>query len=241
MLNSGIRNRTTRLANTIMSGLGLVTVLVIICGIGDHHCSTQSPLQALVCLMASESTFATTSTSIREDHELIAVIRNREVGFEEAASVLTERLGGFLVAIISSVGRLQTDDLMEVTQQTWIRAFTPGLEEFNTAAEFRSWLKQVARSRALDLLRKRPHVSIPDTHDASARVVPTNPYVLALELCLKELDSAKPEFAVVVRGVCAGKPGQQLGDELGISTNTVYSRFDRSKQMLKECIERRLA
>lgn len=200
---------------------------------------------AILCFgkscMASKPVLQLVDASQQEDHDLLLIVRNREFGYESAAAVLTERLGGFLVAIICTTGRLQQDDLQDVVQQTWVRAFSPGPEVFPSAAEFRSWLKQVARSRALDFLRKRRVGSLPETFETAEQESHENPRVQALELCMRELESVKPEFAAVVRGVCAGKPGQQLSQELGISVNTVYSRFDRSKLLLKDCIERRLA
>ncbi|MFN8707284.1 MAG: hypothetical protein ACK50J_11435, partial [Planctomyces sp.] len=64
---------------------------------------------------------------------------------------------------------------------------------------------------------------------------------VALEKLLQELEAGRPEFAVVIRGICGGRSGVDLSTELGISQNTVYSRYDRSRKLLKECMERRLA
>ena len=192
-------------------------------------------------LMTTEFLTDSFEISHLEDHELLNIVRSRNQSYQEAAEVLTERLGGFLVSVICAIARTQPDDLADLTQQVWIRAFSAGDETFDTAAEFRAWLKSVARTRAIDLLRRRPHTSIPDEYDSGSKRHRENPQVVALKLCMKELETAKPEFAIVVCGICGGKSGQQLSAELGISPNTVYSRFDRSKMMLKECVERRLA
>lgn len=176
-----------------------------------------------------------------EDHELLTLVRSRHQNCDEAAEILTERLGGFVVSIIHALARLQPDDLSDVIQQVWIRAFSGGDESFTSAPEFRAWLKSVARTKTLDLLRRRSHTSIPENHDPAEKTHRENPQVIALQLCIKELEAVKPEFASVVRGICSGKSGLQLSAELGISQNTVYSRFDRSKLLLKECVERRLA
>lgn len=192
-------------------------------------------------LMRTEILTESSEVSVLEDHELLGVVRSRNQHCDAAAEILTERLGGFLISIICTVSRLQPDDLADVVQQVWIRAFSPGDESFQTAAEFRAWLKSVARTRTIDSLRRRPHTSIPENLDPDAATHRENPEVLALGVCVEELEAAKPDFACVVRGICAGKSGQQLSVELGISQNTVYSRFDRSKTLLRECVERRLA
>jgi RNA polymerase sigma factor (sigma-70 family) len=179
--------------------------------------------------------------AVLEDHQLVALVRTREGNFQDAAVVLTKRLNGFLTSMICSVSRFQSDDLADVIQQTWIRAFSPGAEQFSTAPEFRSWLKTVAKSRSLDMLRRRSHRSIPEDADIVLPVATENPTSVALEKCLQELETGRPEFAVVIRGICGGRSGVDLSTELGISQNTVYSRFDRSRKLLKECMERRLA
>ena len=82
--------------------------------------------------------------AVLEDHQLVALVRTRDGNFQDAAVVLTKRLNGFLTSMICSVSHFQADDLADVIQQTWIRAFSPGTEQFSTAPEFRSWLKTVA-------------------------------------------------------------------------------------------------
>lgn len=165
-------------------------------------------------------------------------------GFQEAAEILASRLSGFLVAMACRVAPLQPDDISDVLQETWQRAFQCSADSFQTAPEFRAWLKKVVHSRVLDLMRRPRAQAIAEDFDPAATDLtaqPETPTADALKLCLEELDKSRPDFAAVVRGILAGKSGQQLGHELDISPNTVYTRFDRSKTMLKECVERRLA
>lgn len=178
--------------------------------------------------------------STLDDHQLVLLIRQRDGEWQDAAAVLSGRLSAFVAAIITSAVRVQSDDLADVMQQVWIQAFRGGSEGFASAAEFRGWLKSVARSRAIDLVRRRKPMEIPDEVDVAERTRTEDPRCDALQVCLEELSRAKPEFATVVRGITAGKSGQELSQELGIPANTVYSRFDRSKIALKECVERRL-
>ena len=191
--------------------------------------------------MSVSSVPTTANLTLLEDHQLLSLCRGRDERCTEAASLLVSRLNGFLVAMASGVSPLQSDDLADVLQETWSRAFQSSESVFKSAPEFRAWLKVVIRSRVLDLLR-RPKAEPISDHVEVGKLPPVcNPTAEALALCLAELDHARPDFAGVVRGILEGKSGNELSDEMQISPNTVYSRFDRSKQMLKECIERRLA
>ncbi|MFM7056456.1 MAG: RNA polymerase sigma factor [Planctomycetota bacterium] len=194
-------------------------------------------------MQASEG-IAVGSLSILDDHELLNIVTGRLSGFQEAAELLSSRLSGFLVAMACRIAPLQPDDLSDVLQETWQRAFQCTSDSFQTAPEFRAWLKKVVHSRVLDMVRRPRAQAIPEHHEPEAEELVAhadNPSADALKLCLEELDRARPDFASVVRGILAGKSGQQLGQELQISPGTVYSRFDRSKTLLKECVERRLA
>ncbi|MCA9048702.1 MAG: RNA polymerase sigma factor [Planctomycetaceae bacterium] len=178
--------------------------------------------------------------TLLEDHELLHQVRRREPGFQDAVAVLMERLGGMVVSFIGGCASLQPDDLDDVVQQVWIRVFRPdGSETFASAAEFRGWLKSVARSRTVDFLRRRRHSSLPEDIDPSEPVYREDPRLESLQLCMEELESSKPQFAAVVRAVTAGRDGREISYELGISRGTVYTRFDRAKAELKECMERR--
>ncbi|MEZ6126614.1 MAG: RNA polymerase sigma factor [Planctomycetaceae bacterium] len=183
--------------------------------------------------------------SLQEEHFLIRLIRAQDPGYQEAASTLIDRLGPFVMAIIRSTAALQDSDLHEVYQQVWLTAFRKNASEtFRTAAEFRAWLKQVAVTRCIDEVRKhqrRRATALPTDGDvAEPGPRSEDPRVEALELCLRKLQEVKPEFAVVVRLITSGRSGDDIAAEHGISPNTVYSRFNRAKEMLRECIERGL-
>ena len=194
--------------------------------------------------MSASEVNAIDTLSLLEDHELLHIVSTRLPGFQEAAEILAARLSGFLVAMACRVAPLTPDDISDVLQETWQRAFQSSAGTFQTAPEFRAWLKQVVRSRVIDLVRRPRAQAIAehfDTDDSDLSTAYENPSADALKLCLEELEKSRPDFAAVVRGILAGKSGQQLGYELDISASTVYTRYDRSKALLKECIERRLA
>lgn len=185
--------------------------------------------------------------NVQEDHDLIRIVRNRSGDHQDAASTLLNRLGAFVVAMISRHSALQPADVDEVAQAVWQKAFdTCGKEDFESAAEFRAWLKQVAKTKAIDEFRRqqrrsRRHSVLADQQGAQSNDQPTeiepDENISALRTCLELLQKQKPAFANVVQKIMLGKSGEEISSELGLPTNTVYTRFSRGKKLLRECVE----
>jgi RNA polymerase sigma factor (sigma-70 family) len=182
---------------------------------------------------------------LQDEHLLIRIVRGRGSGFEEAASELVDRLGGYVVSMVLTTGNLQNDDLDEVVQRVWLRAFKQNADEhFETAEEFRGWLKKVAISRTIDELRRNTRKRDRETSvvgDFSEGIQLEDPRSEALGSCMDKLTESRPEYAAVVRAVTSGVTGEEIAGSLRIKQNTVYSRFNRAKEALKDCIERSLA
>lgn len=182
--------------------------------------------------------------SLQEEHLLIRIVRSRESGHEEAASTLFDRLSGYVLAMIQTTGNLQNDDLNEVAQKVWLRVFKRDADEhFESAAEFRGWLKKVAVSRAIDELRRTARTrkrEIAVQGDFSEVMNQEDPRADALGRCMEKLEESSADYAAVVKSMCAGIPGEQIARSLNIKQNTVYSRFNRGKEVLKDCIDRSL-
>ena len=206
----------------------------------EEHSASLLQIDRRDHVFSRRSRLADMQILLMEDHELHQLAISADPCGQDAVAVLVERLGGFVVSFVCSCCTLQHDDLQDVVQQVWIRIFRrDSSEEFQTAAEFRGWVKTVARSRAIDFVRRRRHSELPENFEPEQISTTEDARVEFLQKCLDELRASKPQFAEVVVAVTAGKSGDLISSELGISRNTVYTRFDRAKTELKACVERR--
>ena len=54
------------------------------------------------------------------------------------------------------------------------------------------------------------------------------------------METVGGDFVEVLRRRLNGVSNQEIAEQMGISVNTVYTRADRGKKALKDCIERKL-
>lgn len=98
------------------------------------------------------------------DQELIARWR---AGDETAATALVHRHAGPLSRFVAAQGGGQHDEVEEVVQDTFVRAFT-SLDGFRGESSLRTWLFTIARNVVRDRVRsaraRRPHVEIEEKH-----------------------------------------------------------------------------
>ncbi|MCA9730216.1 MAG: sigma-70 family RNA polymerase sigma factor, partial [Candidatus Eisenbacteria bacterium] len=85
------------------------------------------------------------------DRRLVDALRN---GDEDALAQLYDRYGGLLYSVILKVVRTASD-AEDVLQETWVQAWHRRDDFDPSRGTFVCWLLSIARSRAIDRLRRR--------------------------------------------------------------------------------------
>lgn len=129
-------------------------------------------------------------------------------------------------------------DADELGQEVWLRVWR-ARHQFQQG-NFRAWLFQIARHRLTDEYRKHsgktPH-QLAEEFDVMASLDEDHDSLNALRECLQSVGG---EFVEVLRCRLQGCSDQVIAERMNISIGTVYTRADRGKKALRECIEAKL-
>lgn len=176
-----------------------------------------------------------------EESECIARAQRGDVAaFSELVARHQDRIYRFLVRLTRS-----PDDARDLTQETFIHAWE-ALERWRPEARLTTWLFQIARNQALDLLRRSQRaefVALDDDGDALPCPAPTPEAALetrqrihGLERALARLPTEHREI-LLLREIEA-LPYEEIATVLGIGLGTVKSRLARARAGLLEKMPR---
>ena len=132
-------------------------------------------------------------------------------------------------------GALDPDEL---GQDVWLRVWH-ARQQFQDG-NFRAWLFQIARHRLTDEYRRhggRRASQLAEEFDVAAATEHDDGSLHALRDCLQAVGG---DFVAVLRQRLEGVPDQSIAEQMQISVSTVYTRADRGKKALRDCIESKL-
>ena len=177
-----------------------------------------------------------------EDENCIARAQQGDAtAFSELVARYQERIYGFLVRLTRS-----QDDALELTQETFLSAYT-ALARWRPDAHFTTWLFQIARNQAFDLLRRRKlvdFVALGGDQDLNiADPAPTPDRALETVQRLRELERALGRLPAEHREILLLREIEEMSYEdiakvLDISLGTVKSRIARARAGLLEKMPR---
>lgn len=130
------------------------------------------------------------------------------------------------------------DEAMDLTQETFIKAWE-ALPRWQPQAQFRTWLFQIARNGALDVLRRRSLAQLVPIDDEAAvpahaprpdEQLDTRQRVGLLDTMLRKLPVEHREI-LLMREV-EGLSYSEIATALGIQEGTVKSRIARARANL---------
>lgn len=129
-------------------------------------------------------------------------------------------------------------DASDMAQETWLRAWR-AWNRFE-GEHRRAWLLTIARNCLTDAIRRlsRSGVSSLEMDVIAPEPADVSDEVLAMRDCLKSTDS---DFAAVLRArIYEGRSVEDIARDLGIAPATVYTRVNRGKAQIADCVKNRL-
>lgn len=177
----------------------------------------------------------------REDQKLVEDFQN---GDESAFVVLVERYKHRLFRIALSVVRSH-DDAEDVLQDALVKVYH-GLNSFRSASKVYTWLYRIVMNKAIDYVRKRPHVAfepqeemlyeLPDQrHDKQPdHAALSNELNDAIFAAIDDLPE-KQRRVILLREVEDLSYGE-IADIVGCSEGTVMSRLYYARERVREAL-----
>jgi RNA polymerase sigma-70 factor (ECF subfamily) len=171
---------------------------------------------------------------------LAAVAKGDQAAFERLYGATRAKLYGVLLRIL---GKPELAD--DVMQETYVKVWKMAGKFDPTIASSITWMVAIARNRAIDIVRKRPDVSVEDSPEAMGVAADAPPPLARREMteelrrllsCLGKLDPEKQR--IVLLAYYSGWSREQLAQKLDIPVNTIKTWLRRSLLEIRECMGR---
>lgn len=151
-----------------------------------------------------------------------------------------QRVYRYLVSLVPN--RADAEELFQQTSLTLWEAW----ERYDPALDFFPWACGIAHHHVLNFRRKRQNAQVQLHDDALAvladrsceRQAREDHRLGALADCMEQLTERN---RAIIAGYYGGRSVQQLAEQQAASPNAIYKLLDRVRQMLHECVSRKLA
>jgi RNA polymerase sigma factor (sigma-70 family) len=169
------------------------------------------------------------------DAELVSRCRR---GNEAAWAELVERFSRYVYAIASQAFRLREDDVEEVFQEVFARAYEH-LDRLRDDEAIRPWIGQLTRRLCIDRLRagSREQLSDEELEKGVDETLVDLDEALDVRQALAELPEACQE--ILDRFFSRDESYNTIGDALDLPAGTIASRISRCLGKLRELLEGR--
>ena len=132
------------------------------------------------------------------------------------------------------------EEAEDVLQEAFISAFR-NLDHYRGDATFGAWLKRIVVNKALNVLNKRKHESMPDENEQwdVAEPEPIEEYreELTVDRVRQSIEKLPDGYRTVLSlYLLEGYDHQEIGEILKISESTSKSQLNRAKAKLKELL-----
>ena len=164
--------------------------------------------------------------------EEIAIINRVLDGDLDAFALLVEAYQPLLLRVVGTILNDQSNLAEEIAQDVFVEAFRR-LPDFDAArSPFRSWILMIARSRAINALRKKRPIyceSVPE---------PSTMPPEEMRDALGQLDAALHQLPgeqkrALLLSQIEGLPYREIATIEGASVGTIKSRVSRAREFLK--------
>jgi len=175
------------------------------------------------------------STTTNTFEENAAWIARLHAGEKTVFEELHQRYARELLAFLASrcPASLTPEDL---GQSVWMKLWNKRLDF--TEGDFRPWMYRIAKNHLIDQYRRKvPERLAEDVDLASPELDEEDDRLDALRECLEQVEGT---FIEMVRGKTQGISTEQLATMYQVNSKTVATRIHRGKQLLRECVERKI-
>lgn len=190
-----------------------------------------------------------TGSAASEQDDVRELVRGALAGDERAHSEIFQRYRERVFRIAYRFTR-DSDDAMDLTQTTFIKAFR-SLGSYREESSFATWISRVATNCGIDWVRARKRegqVALDEAQSVESEAAPLattprpGPAGAALDAELRRelgraLDALSEKHRTVFVLHCVeGMPYQGIADTLGISIGTVMSRLFHARRYLRKSL-----
>ena len=132
------------------------------------------------------------------------------------------------------------EDAEDVLQEAFINAFR-NLDSYRGDATFGAWLKRIVVNKAINVLHKRKHETMPEEEqwDVAEEDAPSEyREELTVERVKRNIEKLPDGYRTVLSlYLLEGYDHQEIGEIMGISESTSKSQLNRAKSKLKELLK----
>ncbi|MBN1205094.1 MAG: sigma-70 family RNA polymerase sigma factor [Myxococcaceae bacterium] len=180
--------------------------------------------------------------------ELTQWVRRAALGEEPAFGELYRRTRPMVARLASGFAALDPDEVEDVIQETYVRAFK-ALPRLKEPGAFEAWLLSIARNRARTRLeRKSLHRRLEDEpQDPEPEAVPLLPEALQAERdiavvhqLISELPEGEEKKTVQLFYLEGELSAREIAERLGVGKSAVTMRLERFRARIKRELLRRV-
>ncbi len=180
--------------------------------------------------------------------ELTQWVRRAARGEESAFSELYRRTRPMVARLIGGFAPLDADEVEDVIQETYVRAFK-ALPRLKEPGAFEAWLLSIARNRARTRLERKSHTRQLDEEvaDPEPEAVPHLPEALQVERdiavvrqLIAELPEGEEKKTVQLFYIEGELSAREIAERLGVGKSAVTMRLERFRARIKRELLRRV-
>ncbi|HEX8705709.1 MAG TPA: sigma-70 family RNA polymerase sigma factor [Myxococcaceae bacterium] len=180
--------------------------------------------------------------------ELTQWVRRAARGEESAYGELYQRTRPLVVRLMAGFATLDADEVEDVIQETYVRAFK-ALPRLKEPGAFEAWLLSIARNRARTRLERKSHVRRleEESPDVEPESVPLLPEALQVERdiavvrqLIAELPEGEEKKTVQLFYLEGELSAREIAEKLGVGKSAVTMRLDRFRARIKRELLRRV-
>lgn len=168
------------------------------------------------------------------DEELVRRAAGEPAAFQLLYECYARRVFGLLATM-----RVDPQAADDIAQQAWLKSWR-GLPSKPFDSPFGPWLMQIVRHAALDHIRKRKSIGIPEDAQLAAEGPKTVLCDLVEDAELERLRDCVAKLPEVERAVFRsrldGLDSSEIAAALGLSVDRVHRLFHEAKQKLRRCL-----
>jgi RNA polymerase sigma-70 factor (ECF subfamily) len=185
---------------------------------------------------------------VGSSEELTQWVRRAARGEESAYGELYQRTRPLVVRLMAGFATLDADEVEDVIQETYVRAFK-ALPRLKEPGAFEAWLLSIARNRARTRLERKSHVRRleEESPDVEPESVPLLPEALQVERdiavvrqLIAELPEGEEKKTVQLFYLEGELSAREIAEKLGVGKSAVTMRLDRFRARIKRELLRRV-